>query len=216
MKAEWRASVLGSKLFSLLVAGTEVPSWQEPRKPWSWGNRMLMFSNPLWLDCASLLSFSLQSTALLLHLLPSLIISILCLSISYLLPAPLLHYFTLFFISPRFSPSSHHPSHPHLLLFPNYLSLSTSPSPPPHFSSSQFKEINNAKTVLSDENKRRIYDQYGSMGLKLAEQIGEEVILPWVMYDHSNLVGCLVNFFFLHFFQILKVKVQCLKAFHAW
>ena len=50
--------------------------------------------------------------------------------------------------------------------------------PPPHLSSSQFKEINNAKTVLSDENKRRIYDQYGSMGLKLAEQIGEEVILP--------------------------------------
>ena len=70
------------------------------------------------------------------------------------------------------------PLPPHLLLFPNYLSLSTSPSPPPHFSSSQFKEINNAKTVLSDENKRRIYDQYGSMGLKLAEQIGEEVILP--------------------------------------
>ena len=26
IKAEWRASVLGSKLFSLLVAGTEVPS----------------------------------------------------------------------------------------------------------------------------------------------------------------------------------------------
>ena len=26
-----------------------------------------------------------------------------------------------------------------------------------------------------DPNKRRIYDQYGSIGLKLAEQIGEEV-----------------------------------------
>ena len=26
-----------------------------------------------------------------------------------------------------------------------------------------------------DVNKRRIYDQYGSLGLKLAEQIGEEV-----------------------------------------
>ena len=26
-----------------------------------------------------------------------------------------------------------------------------------------------------DTNKRRIYDQYGSLGLKLAEQVGEEV-----------------------------------------
>ena len=36
-----------------------------------------------------------------------------------------------------------------------------------------------------DANKRRIYDQYGSLGLKLAEQIGEEVsftinnFVPW-------------------------------------
>ena len=95
--------------------------------------------------------------------------------------APLLHSFLS--ISPRFSPSSL--SHTLLITSPSppsplhlHLPLSTSPSPLPHFSSSQFKEINNAKTVLSDENKRRIYDQYGSMGLKLAEQIGEEVILP--------------------------------------
>ena len=40
----------------------------------------------------------------------------------------------------------------------------------------QFKEINNANAILMDENKRRIYNQYGSLGLKLAEQIGEEVI----------------------------------------
>merc|ERR1719348_625230 len=37
-----------------------------------------------------------------------------------------------------------------------------------------FKEINNAHKVLQDEEKKKIYDQYGSMGLKLAEQIGEE------------------------------------------
>ena len=37
-----------------------------------------------------------------------------------------------------------------------------------------------------DTNKRRIYDQYGSLGLKLAEQVGEEVwakmnnfVPPW-------------------------------------
>ena len=39
----------------------------------------------------------------------------------------------------------------------------------------QFKDINNANSILKDPNKKRIYDQYGSVGLKLAEQIGEEV-----------------------------------------
>lgn len=38
----------------------------------------------------------------------------------------------------------------------------------------KFKEINNANTILNDENKRRIYDEYGSMGLNVAEQFGEE------------------------------------------
>lgn len=41
----------------------------------------------------------------------------------------------------------------------------------------QFKEINNAHAILADENKRKIYDAYGMMGLKLAEQVGEEVSL---------------------------------------
>nr|XP_046268823.1 dnaJ (Hsp40) homolog, subfamily C, member 5 gamma b isoform X2 [Scatophagus argus] len=38
----------------------------------------------------------------------------------------------------------------------------------------KFKEINNANSILSDENKRKIYDEYGSMGLYAAEQFGEE------------------------------------------
>ena len=38
----------------------------------------------------------------------------------------------------------------------------------------KFKEINNANKILQDEEKRKIYDQYGSMGLKIGEQIGEE------------------------------------------
>lgn len=38
----------------------------------------------------------------------------------------------------------------------------------------KFKEINNANSILSDENKRKIYDEYGSMGLYLAEQFGDE------------------------------------------
>ncbi|KAM3594359.1 uncharacterized protein V6R79_006335 [Siganus canaliculatus] len=38
----------------------------------------------------------------------------------------------------------------------------------------KFKEINNANSILSDENKRKIYDEYGSMGLYAAEQLGED------------------------------------------
>ncbi|XP_058472039.1 dnaJ homolog subfamily C member 5-like isoform X2 [Solea solea] len=40
----------------------------------------------------------------------------------------------------------------------------------------KFKEINNANTILNDENKRKIYDQYGSMGLYVAEQFGEDSV----------------------------------------
>lgn len=38
----------------------------------------------------------------------------------------------------------------------------------------KFKEINNANSILSDENKKKIYDEYGSMGLYATEQFGEE------------------------------------------
>ena len=38
----------------------------------------------------------------------------------------------------------------------------------------QFKEVNRAHTILSDETKRNIYDNYGSLGLYIAEQFGEE------------------------------------------
>ncbi|XP_049614053.1 dnaJ (Hsp40) homolog, subfamily C, member 5 gamma a isoform X2 [Syngnathus scovelli] len=40
----------------------------------------------------------------------------------------------------------------------------------------KFKEINNANTILNDETKRKIYDQYGSMGLYVSEQFGEESV----------------------------------------
>ncbi|XP_070698875.1 dnaJ (Hsp40) homolog, subfamily C, member 5 gamma b [Pempheris klunzingeri] len=40
----------------------------------------------------------------------------------------------------------------------------------------KFKVINNANSILSDENKRKIYDEYGSMGLYVAEQFGEESV----------------------------------------
>ncbi|KAM9466179.1 dnaJ (Hsp40) homolog, subfamily C, member 5 gamma b [Clarias gariepinus] len=40
----------------------------------------------------------------------------------------------------------------------------------------KFKEINNANSILNDVNKRQIYDQYGSMGLYIADQFGEESV----------------------------------------
>lgn len=38
----------------------------------------------------------------------------------------------------------------------------------------QFKEINRANSILSDGTKRNIYDNYGSLGLYIGEQFGEE------------------------------------------
>ncbi|KAM4688752.1 dnaJ homolog subfamily C member 5B [Discoglossus pictus] len=44
-----------------------------------------------------------------------------------------------------------------------------------------FKEINNAHTILSDITKRNIYDKYGSLGLYVAEQFGEENVNAYFM-----------------------------------
>jgi len=38
----------------------------------------------------------------------------------------------------------------------------------------KFKEINRAHSILSDLTRRNIYDNYGSVGLYIAEQFGEE------------------------------------------
>lgn len=38
----------------------------------------------------------------------------------------------------------------------------------------KFKEVNRANSILSDLTKRNIYDNYGSLGLYIAEQFGEE------------------------------------------
>ncbi|KAF0304059.1 DnaJ subfamily C member 5 [Amphibalanus amphitrite] len=45
----------------------------------------------------------------------------------------------------------------------------------------QFKEINRAHATLSDSVKRNIYDSYGSLGLYIAEQFGEENTEPPVV-----------------------------------
>ncbi|KAM9341458.1 dnaJ (Hsp40) homolog, subfamily C, member 5 gamma b isoform 1-T1 [Symphorus nematophorus] len=57
----------------------------------------------------------------------------------------------------------------------------------------KFKEINNANSILSDENKRKIYDEYGSMGLYAAEQFGEEGVKYYFLMSKcwfKALVAC--------------------------
>lgn len=61
----------------------------------------------------------------------------------------------------------------------------------------RFKEINNANSILSDENKRRIYDEYGSMGLYVAEQFGEDSVKYYFLMSKcwfKSLVICCTIF----------------------
>lgn len=59
----------------------------------------------------------------------------------------------------------------------------------------KFKEINNANSILNDETKRKIYDEYGSMGLYVSEQFGEESVKYYfLMSKWWFKVGALVWF----------------------
>lgn len=53
-----------------------------------------------------------------------------------------------------------------------------------------FKKINHANSILSDEKKREIYDAYGSFGLYIADQFGDEVV-HHVMLFSSKWFQCL-------------------------
>ncbi|KAI6181098.1 J domain-containing protein [Aphelenchoides besseyi] len=50
----------------------------------------------------------------------------------------------------------------------------------------KFKEINHANAILSDPNKRRIYDEYGDMGIKMMDQFGDDfatlALRPWIKW----------------------------------
>uniref|UniRef100_A0A1I8F130 J domain-containing protein n=1 Tax=Macrostomum lignano TaxID=282301 RepID=A0A1I8F130_9PLAT len=51
-------------------------------------------------------------------------------------------------------------------------------------SADRFKEINRANRVLSDETKKSIYDKYGSMGLHIASQFGEDNVNAYFVLSH--------------------------------
>lgn len=61
----------------------------------------------------------------------------------------------------------------------------------------QFKEINHAHAVLSIPTRRKVYDEYGDMGLKLMEQFGDDGAMiglafkPWFkvgLFQCKNLI----------------------------
>lgn len=58
----------------------------------------------------------------------------------------------------------------------------------------QFKLLNHANRVLMDPTKRRIYDKYGSVGLYMAEQVGEERVDAY-MLANSGLCKALIIIF---------------------
>ncbi|XP_018121575.1 dnaJ homolog subfamily C member 5 [Xenopus laevis] len=60
----------------------------------------------------------------------------------------------------------------------------------------KFKEINSAHSTLSDENRRKIYDEYGSMGLYVAEQFGDESVKYYFLMSKCWFKALLVCCFF--------------------
>ena len=60
----------------------------------------------------------------------------------------------------------------------------------------KFKEINQANSVLSDTVKRDIYDKYGSLGLYVAEQFGEDNVKSYFLLTNP---WCKVRLSFIFF-----------------
>ncbi|XP_057297900.1 dnaJ homolog subfamily C member 5-like isoform X2 [Hydractinia symbiolongicarpus] len=56
----------------------------------------------------------------------------------------------------------------------------------------RFKAINHAHAILSDPSKKEIYDRYGTMGLYIAEQFGEENVKTYFMLSSGWCKGLLV------------------------
>lgn len=60
----------------------------------------------------------------------------------------------------------------------------------------KFKEVNRAHSILNDATKRNIYDNYGSLGLYIAEQFGEENVNAYFVVTST---WCKALFFFCGF-----------------
>ncbi|CAH8851559.1 unnamed protein product [Trichobilharzia szidati] len=62
--------------------------------------------------------------------------------------------------------------------------------------SEKFKEINRAHSILANEQKRRLYDRYGALGIYVAEHIDEEDWKPYLAL-RNPCVQCLACTCFL-------------------
>ena len=60
----------------------------------------------------------------------------------------------------------------------------------------RFKEVNRAHAILSDLTKRNIYDNYGSLGLYIAEQFGEENVNAYFLVTSGWCKVSQIIFFF--------------------
>jgi len=56
----------------------------------------------------------------------------------------------------------------------------------------KIRDINFANSVLSDAKKRELYDAYGSMGLNVAEQIGEDHVRAYFMLQNKCFKACII------------------------
>ncbi|XP_014670515.1 PREDICTED: dnaJ homolog subfamily C member 5-like isoform X3 [Priapulus caudatus] len=56
----------------------------------------------------------------------------------------------------------------------------------------KFKELNHAHSVLTDNTRKEIYDEYGSLGLYVAEQFGEENVHAYFMLNSKWAKGCFI------------------------
>ncbi|XP_031640557.1 dnaJ homolog subfamily C member 5 homolog isoform X2 [Contarinia nasturtii] len=56
----------------------------------------------------------------------------------------------------------------------------------------KFKEVNRANSILSDLTKRNIYDNYGSLGLYIAEQFGEENVNAYFVVTSPACKACVI------------------------
>ncbi|VDM40252.1 unnamed protein product [Toxocara canis] len=77
----------------------------------------------------------------------------------------------------------------------------------------KFKEINHANAILSNPSKRRLYDEYGEMGLRLAEQFGDDDTImrlafkPWFMVTFfSSKFLCSVAVYYLFRNIVLEIS----------
>lgn len=77
----------------------------------------------------------------------------------------------------------------------------------------QFKEVNRANSILSDLTKRNIYDNYGSLGLYIAEQFGEENVNAYFVVTSPACKVCHLTFNFYFYISIkyfnLHVNLKC-------